>query len=358
MIDIFCDVIDNYGDAGFSLRLARALLKKDISVCFYCNNLKTLRSIMSHDDLKNPSLRLRSWPSYADYVPSETVIEAFSCRLPEELNDRLRQACSLVIELDYLTAEKFAEDCHGLSSSSDGIDSYFFFPGFTSKTGGVIFEEEFAEKIREHRQDVCNPEKMKLSLFSYENPRLQDLLSALKSSSFKPEITVFEGRALNNLNKVCQSDLKAGDSMIFGGLQVHARAMCSQPEYDEILLSSDLNLVRGEESVVRAMLSGKPFLWHIYVQDEGAHLIKLNSFFDRIAEYCAADAASKEVVEKLRALHLFYNGSPDTPEIPDEIFTKEFMHSWRRVCESWSEHLLSLGSLTDNLLKFIKKHRN
>lgn len=357
MLDIFCDVIDNYGDAGFSLRLARALLKRDISICFYCNNIDTLRSIISENDLKNPSLKLMPWPKASDYEPSPTVIEAFSCRLPEELNDKLRDRHSLVIELDYLTAEKFAEDCHMLSSSSDGIDSYFFFPGFTQKTGGVIFEKEFEEDIRKHRTDVLTTDGMKISLFSYENPRLKELLQELSNSTFNPSITVFAGKALDNLNRICNCSLSAGKSINLKGLHIKARSMCSQPEYDQILLSSDLNLVRGEESVVRAMLVGKPFLWHIYVQDEDAHLVKLNSFFDRIQEYCATDKDAKDVVERVRALHLFYNGSTDVNEIPQEIFNKDFMNRWKKLCEAWSAHLLSLGSLTDNLLNFIKKHQ-
>ena len=52
----------------------------------------------------------------------------------------------------------------------------------------------------------------------------------------------------------------------------------TQAEFDELLRSCDVNLVRGEDSLVRALWAGKPFLWHIYPQDDGAHRDKLNAF--------------------------------------------------------------------------------
>ena len=42
----------------------------------------------------------------------------------------------------------------------------------------------------------------------------------------------------------------------------------------------DFNFVRGEDSFARALLTGKPFLWHIYPQEENLHLQKLQSFLE------------------------------------------------------------------------------
>ena len=148
MISVFCDVIDNYGDAGFCLRLCRDLCNKKYQVRFFCNNLNTLKQIYTKEDQSNHLLEIKTWPSNSeDFTPTKVIIQAFSVRLPSQLNQKIKEANSLVINLDYLTAEKFAEDCHKLSSFADRIQSNFFFPGFTNKTGGLIIENNLLRLI-------------------------------------------------------------------------------------------------------------------------------------------------------------------------------------------------------------------
>ena len=47
-----------------------------------------------------------------------------------------------------------------------------------------------------------------------------------------------------------------------------------------LLANCDLNFVRGEDSLVRAIYSGKPFIWQPYIQGNDAHLEKLNAFIN------------------------------------------------------------------------------
>jgi uncharacterized repeat protein (TIGR03837 family) len=54
----------------------------------------------------------------------------------------------------------------------------------------------------------------------------------------------------------------------------------SQADYDALLRDCDLNFVRGEDSWVRAIWAGKPFIWQPYFQDENAHIKKLDAFLD------------------------------------------------------------------------------
>src|SRR6185312_8401402 len=55
----------------------------------------------------------------------------------------------------------------------------------------------------------------------------------------------------------------------------------AQDRYDELLWACDVNFVRGEDSFVRAQWAARPFVWHIYPQDEGAHWVKLAAFLQR-----------------------------------------------------------------------------
>ena len=58
------------------------------------------------------------------------------------------------------------------------------------------------------------------------------------------------------------------------------RTWLQQPDFDHLLWAGDLNFVRGEDSLVRALWAGAPFVWQIYPQDDGAHHVKLEAFLD------------------------------------------------------------------------------
>ena len=351
MIDVFCNVIDNFGDAGFSLRLSRTLTKENYNVCLYCDNIDTLNKIISKDDQENSKLTIKPWPQASEYQPAKIVIEAFSCRIPDPLTKLLKENHSLVIELDYLTAEKFAEDCHGLSSSSDGLNSYFFFPGFTQKTGGLIFEDELKHKVEaKNKEEITASTCIHATLFSYENEKIKEIVSNLNNSNIPVEIAVYEGKPLENVNKQYPSlILKIGDKAKLGNIEFHAIPMTDQSGYDDRLIASDFNMIRGEESAVRGMLCGKPFLWHIYPQDENAHIVKLNALFDRMID--ELPATLHQDIEIIRAFNLEYNGVKTNYKFPSII---EFLPRWIHVTHAWSEHLFSLGSLTTNLKQFIQ----
>ena len=342
MIDVFCDVIDNFGDAGVCLRLCRDFSKKNYEVRLFCNNVNILNKITNSEDASNRFLSLLSWSDKnMDYSPSEVVIQAFSVRLPDNLIKKIKTRKSTVINLEYLTAETFAEDCHKLPSYADGFESFFFFPGFTKKTGGVVIEKSFLEKINKTK----SKESKNITLFSYENEKVKSVINSLNKEKFI--LNIFEGKGLNNFNNQLKLNLSAGDEYKLNELTVRVLPMVSQDEYDSYLIDSKLNLVRGEDSIVRAMLTGNPFLWHIYPQEEDVHKDKIEALFDRMSEVCS----SKKDVEILRQLTLSYNGFSDYLDSFDLL---GFYENWKKLSKEWSEHLISLGSLTDNLITFLK----
>lgn len=349
MLDIFCNVIDNFGDIGFSLRLARDLTIYNLSVCLYCNNIQAVKKIASNSDLLNPRLAINPWPeSASSYTPSDTVIEAFSCRLPNEISKKIKSNKSLVIQLDYLTAEKFAEDCHGLSSSSDGTKSFFFFPGFTKKTGGIICEDAYKKKIQTIKQtsieDPCN-----ISIFCYKTANLEAILNWLSDSKKSFSFSVFEGQPWQLVSSIFGRNHQSKDTIQSGNFSFKYTTMSDQIAYDSTLLSHNLNFVRGEDSIVRAMLSGRPFLWNIYPQEADTHIKKLNSFFEFAKTICGS-----ELAEPVRELNLIYNGHGKSfsLDVPDKFF-----EIWSSMSLSLSKYMLSQTSLTDRLISFISEHK-
>ena len=77
-------------------------------------------------------------------VPADVVIEGFGARLPAGYIDAMaaRSPQPVWINLEYLSAESWVEGCHGLPSPQPRLPltKYFFFPGFTPATGGLLME--------------------------------------------------------------------------------------------------------------------------------------------------------------------------------------------------------------------------
>lgn len=322
-LDIFCTVIDNYGDVGVCLHLARTLSRQGYKIRLWCDQLEILEQIQnktnneldtvqakSDSDLNASNLEFKAWTSSLDsYTCPDVVINAFNCRLNPVIikaiqeKERSKQAV-VVINLEYLSAEDWIEDCHGLMSPADGISCYYFFPGFTARTGGLNVDQDFTQRCLDLMiQRQINPTYIKqqsnISLFSYMNPAVETLVKSFAQGQKQQTLKVFQGLPLENLNHILHTDLKIGQNYNFtddlvinvetngeklseSKLRIEVLPMLSQARYDEILLTSCCNLVRGEDSIIRAMHTGQPFLWQIYKQDENAHIVKLKSFIKRM----------------------------------------------------------------------------
>lgn len=342
--NIFCHVIDNYGDAGVCLRLAYDLKSKGFKVRIFCSDLRVLQRIANNNDYQDQY----SFSELENFIfdPYDIIINGFSYNFSQAVASKLQQNHNLIINLEYLSAEQWVESCHKLPSPYLGLNCYYFFPGFTKNTGGVLIEKDFKDKlyVKHPANDIRN-----ITLFSYHNPKILDILRLLNKSKKHNHIHVFEGLALDNINKLLGLNLQVGMNYSFENISLSVLPMLSQKQYDDLLLNSDLNLVRGEDSIVRAILCARPFLWQIYEQDEDTHIIKLNNFFDRFTNLLPLDS---DFINKLRAIFISYNNRSNYlselnnyDAIEDDFF---------KLSLKMQEHMLSLGSLSDNLLAFIQ----
>lgn len=319
-LDIFCDVIDNYGDAGVCLHLSRTMSHKGFKVRLFCNNMAVLQRICNESDYQNPQLSFENWEQpLSSYDPAQCVINAFGCRFDAVTHAALiAKPTTLIIHLEYLSAETWVEDCHGLPSFVDGLTTHYFFPGFTSRTGGLNIDKTLTDKClprlqllhaKLHASAVAKAATSSqststsssaaatgaannrvISLFGYENKAVGKIVESLETDSKRSIIRVFEGLCLDNINALMGWKLEVGQHAEVGSaLTIEAVPMVGHDAYDEILINSDFNLVRGEDSIVRAMHTGNPFLWQIYPQDEEAHFIKLQSFLDRMRTICSEE---------------------------------------------------------------------
>ena len=102
-----------------------------------------------------------------------------------------------------------------------------------------------------------------------------------------------------------------------------------------MLWACDLNLVRGEDSLVRALWAGLPFVWHIYPQDDNAHHDKLEAFLDWL-----------QAPESLRRAHRVWNGT-ENDELP--TLSSNVLADWTACTKTSLEQLLTQDDLASQL---------
>ncbi len=323
--DIFCEVIDNYGDIGVCWRLAADLARRGAQVRLWVDDASAL-AWMAPESLDGdwPGVRVLPWAmaSNSDLLaclaPADVWIEAFGCEIPLPFlshglaTPRVTGAPAVWINLEYLSAESFAERSHGLASPvmqglARGHTKYFFFPGFTPASGGLLREPDLASRQAAFdrpawlaAQGIGWQGERLVSLFCYEPSALTAWLAQWRREPQPTRLLVTPGRAAAAVRGAMAAMGLAASAQ--DSLQIVELVPLRQTDFDHLLWACDLNLVRGEDSVVRALWAGKPFIWQIYPQHDDAHHGKLQAFLDVLG----APAS-------LRQAHLAWNDVIDTP---------------------------------------------
>lgn len=360
--DIFCNVVDNYGDIGVSWRLSRQLANEyGMNVRLWVDDLESFIRLcpegkkVESQRLKGVEVRHWVYP-FPEAIPGEVVIESFGCQLPESFVEKMAsmEKKPAWINLEYLSAESWVEDCHGMPSPRPPLVKHFFFPGFTQRTGGLILERDLLDRRREFRQgweqaywqaQGLEPgERLKVSLFCYENPALESLLDAWSQGNESMLCLVPEGRISGAVKRFLGN---GSDSK--GNLEVGFIPFVEQEKYDLLLWACDINFVRGEDSFVRAQWAQKPFIWQIYPQEGGAHLKKLDAFLDR---YCEGLIESSSAA--LRRMWGAWNGMEDVG--PAWASFSDARAELDAHGPTWAE-AISGNNLAANLVAFVSGKR-
>jgi uncharacterized repeat protein (TIGR03837 family) len=373
---LFCKVVDNFGDVGICWRLSRQLQREHgVAVTLWIDDLRSFQRIcpevtIDADVQQIDGVTVRHWRDQegvfsADDI-ADIVIEFFACDIPPGYIAAMAE-CSprpVWFNLEGLTAEEWVEGCHTLPSPHPRLPltKYFFFPGFTSKTGGLLRESSLGEQRRQFQSDQAvmaaflarfgvTPAEMaslKVSLFCYPHAPVSALFDAWQSGDTRVTCLVPEGVAAETIQAFLGGETTPGAARTSGALTVRVLPFVAQPDYDRLLWACDLNFVRGEDSFVRAQWAGKPFIWHIYPQDNNLHHVKLRAFLQRYA----VD------IESLISFSLHWNGadSGDTNEQADwSALWTAFRADMPKIAQrsaDWEKQMLANGDLASNLLRF------
>lgn len=391
--DIFCKVIDNFGDIGICWRLSTDLASRGQRVRLWVDDGSALAWMapLGCDGVQvlpwavGPSEALRPTDLQSvEAAPPDVMIEAFGCQIAPEFIAfcvRIQGASDqkttrpVWINLEYLSAEPYAERNHGLPSlvqdgPAAGWIKWFFYPGFSAKTGGLLREPCLAPRQAAfdrttwlHAHGVERADATLVSLFCYEPPLLAALLDQWAESGINGErvhLLVASGRATGAVWAArAKSDLENSDfehrkalqgpGFIRDQLSISYLPLLSQTDFDHLLWACDINFVRGEDSIVRAIWAGKPFVWQIYPQDDGVHSVKLDAFLEMLD-------ASAGTPASLRDFHRHWNASEAGADTT-RLWQTGDLTAWQQTVKGARARLTANPDLTTSLMEFVIKNR-
>jgi uncharacterized repeat protein (TIGR03837 family) len=367
LIDIFCRIIDNFGDAAVVWRLARGLVlaEKTHQVRVFFSGAETYKALVSEI-----LPRIRFWDVEqsrnaldADPGAADVLIEAFGESPPAWFQaafygGRSRELkCRLVLHLEYLTAEAWAQNYHLLPSPTGipNVEKYFFVPGFREHTGGIFVDPTFLalkarrqtrrRSLQEHWVPATGKDALWVLVFSYEHDYTafwKDLADWTLANDRSAVVFSAAGRSAEGVRTSFSSIANHP-----GGKRIQRVDLpfLPQADFDALLLACDFLIVRGEDSWVRAVLSGTPFLWHAYLQPDAHQRVKVAAF--------------------LAVLEPFFVGHEDL----FQVWSREFEALNDRWDDSWTaparerygilfERRVELGAVLKQFAAWAENHLN
>ena len=387
-LDIVCQVVDNFGDIAVCWRLAQALVEDggpDLEVRLLVDDWVALRALYPGAGVRTDQRSVDSARGSVALLdsheltrlatqlrPADVLVEAFGAPTPPVwLEAFLAQAATLpavpkiLLHLEYLTAEAWSERYHRLASPLGyrGVERFFFVPGFRELTGGLVFTDASPSgNAMEVARQLRGVEDWLVTLFAYEHDFTafwEDLTTVLAETNKTARVLVFAGRsqagALASWQKV---SARGGTNRV----TVVAQPFVDQDTYTALIQEGDFHVVRGEESWVQAVLSGRPFLWHAYLQPEGHQSVKVEAFLELWKPWFETEGPEGlRVFEAVAREFRAFNAR--TVNQDQDLGTERYRPFFdnqallRRVGAAWSSHLRKNAKLSRRMLEFLKAPR-
>lgn len=357
-ITILCSVVDNYGDIGVSYRLIRHLLEisPDLKIRLIIDNLKSFSLLNPHIDETKPyqqvdGFEVYDWKNYEVCYkaftenPPHIILECFQCGQPDWLEkilfeDRVDHIVQIIM-IDYLSAEKWVEDFHCLKSLTRTalVPKVNFMPGFTSKTGGLLLNKE--SRIIKDSPALEPSASIKNVLFFAYNDDWTPAIRAM-NRIFTPEtkVLVAGGAGQSSILEACKKE-----NAVF---KAEKLSYISQIDWDHLMCTTDFMIIRGEDSMAQACMTGIPFIWQAYPQQNDYQTVKMNALLDRMRPHFGDEFSFLE-----KAWLPVNKGGGNMEE---GIFN--FIHNIVKLRPgfiSFAKSLYTNGDLANNLMTFILK---
>ncbi|UOF94097.1 MAG: elongation factor P maturation arginine rhamnosyltransferase EarP [Bordetella sp.] len=369
LVDIFCRVLNNYGDIGFCWRLSQQLLLNNQiwKIRIWVDNLVSFSKIQPEVNIKKyyqtaMDIEIIWWnknnPYIKNILPGDIIIETFQCNPPKSFIEAMRNKRLIWIHIEYLTAEPWIDKYHGLTSlNSYGFKKIFFFPGFSKSSGGLI-REDFLSQRRDELQNSWPMQEEFLknlgirnsiienrrsgtflcTLFCYPKAPVNELINILEKKQ-TPTILLIPKGVVPNIENKCLPSNK---------VKIIRIPFVSQSDFDRVLWCSDLNFVRGEDSLIRAIWAARPLVWNIYEQKEKIHFKKLDAWLNKYP----VPLSVKKFIRAWNKREI---------KIMHDSLKESLLINWKRWLKSskdWDKKLASQTELSRNLEQFFFKNKN
>ncbi len=373
-IDLFCHVIDNLGDAGVAFRFATELklVSPECRVRLFLDNIDVLGVITSpidtglfiqkHEEIVVIDSRRLDSESVERLGCADVLVELFGCHSPECYYEKALVAGPLIINLEYLSAEKWVEGYHLKESLLPGgsAKKFFFMPGFTPETGGLLYNSKLQRQkkelafrrkefilglLRRYRPDISIDESALVgTVFTYERG-FDTLVSDLGILNREAVLLCFGEKTHSGMR---QSLARCGDvsyrESSAGKVHFVFMPLIEQQEYDTLLCCADFNMVRGEDSLVQAVMAGKPFIWNAYLQEEKYQKVKVEAFLEIFRPFFD----SESLFATYRDLELRFNDAPT--ETNHQVTSERYL--------PFFENLKKIEHATSEMSYFMMNNRN
>jgi uncharacterized repeat protein (TIGR03837 family) len=379
-IDIFCRVVDNLGDIGVSWRLAKQLASEHgVSVRYIVDNLEVFQKFAPDCNLLElcgdtqeltksgrintswicEGVSVLPWREdllklvYKDTV--QVVLETFGGGLPEHVISLMLVKPTTWLDIQYLSAEDWVPRFHAIPSfhPSSNLERTLFFPGFSTTTGGLLRETKLLAQRDKFQGDVAaqnfwraqlglpdlNPDVIDASFFSYADASVDAFVEAVRNSPRPVRIFLTAG-----VDPILSQHLKDESY----GLHVYQLPFLSQIDYDRLLWTCSINFVRGEDSWARAIWAGRPFLWHIYRQENNTHFRKLSAFLKVYTAQMGQN--SGDSIEKLMFLWNEGESKNFTPFAA--------LESWTEEARNFANQVANQTDLAARILEYVQQRQS
>ena len=345
--DIFCDVIDHFGDIGFCWRLSQSL-EQNTSwlIRLWINDMSKFKRLAKKTN--SSRLQVMSWDqqNISKTHPASIVIAAFSCQIPSAYLEKMRTQDHLWINLEYLSAETWTADFHGKPSkkaSSNTPSPVYFFPGFDQETGGLL---QFIEQKKPTKNLA---EHLRIFMFCYPSERLEKLIQIWSNSTSMTHCFLADPIHLKALSPGLGLTLEPGQTFTIGNLTLNCLPYLTQKKFDALMQDCDVIFCRGEDSFLQSQWLSKPVIWHIYPQTENIHEKKLQAF---LSLYTATLTGATK--RSLTNLWHNWNNMRDPQLLEQDWQTYQAtLPQLATHAQAWTKKIEQLPKLTSKLIEFI-----
>ncbi len=254
-VDIFSRFIDNYGDISIPLRLAHGLyIDYGVTSNVFLTSHELTQKILDKN-LFNEKINIIDIDNMdKNFLPNTNVVTIFDTQLPISYEAKLTNK-NLLINYEYFSAEQWVDDCHLRESINKNYKKIFYIPGVRENSGVPIFAKNDKGLYQTEGLKGTNT----INFFCYFNEKIEASIKVLRTN-FPQYDSVLHDR--------------------FDKAKNRGKNLLSFNDFDKALSNSLINFIRGEDSLIRAILAGSPFIWQPYIQENNLHIAKLNAFID------------------------------------------------------------------------------